>query len=137
MNTKIFLSIIAVLIVLGIGGAIISSKQESAPGKYDALATCITNSGAKFYGAFWCPHCKKQKELFGTSARLLPYIECSKPDGTQNDTCKTLNIASYPTWELADGTRLETEEEANGAGVTLKTLAEKTQCVATLPQPEE
>jgi len=22
-----------------------------------ALAECLTESGAKFYGAYWCPHC--------------------------------------------------------------------------------
>jgi thiol-disulfide isomerase/thioredoxin len=46
------------------------------PGPYDDFAQCITNSGAKFYGAYWCPHCQKQKSEFGKSAKKLPYIEC-------------------------------------------------------------
>jgi len=130
MNTKIFLSLIVVLVVLGIGGAIITSKKADAPGPLDATATCIKNSGATFYGAFWCSHCKEQKKLFGNSVKLLPYTECSKPDGTQNDLCKEKKIESYPTWELADGTRLPIE---GTYGVSVKTLAEKTQCVETLP----
>ncbi len=127
MNTKIFLSLIVVLIVIGVGGAIISSKNASAPGPLDATATCIKNSGAKFFGAFWCPHCKDQKVEFGNSVKLLPYIECSKPDGTQNELCKAENITGYPTWKFADGTSVTQV-------MTPEALAEKTQCTDTLPK---
>ncbi|MGI9118126.1 MAG: hypothetical protein ACR2IQ_01085 [Minisyncoccia bacterium] len=127
MNTKVFLSLILVLVVLGLSGAVISSKKSSGPGPLDQTATCIQNSGAKFFGAFWCPHCKDQKAMFGSSVKLLPYIECSKPDGSQNDLCKAENISGYPTWKFADGTvvtQVMTPEE----------LAEKTQCTETLPK---
>ena len=129
MNTKIFLSLIVVLIVLGVGGAIISSNlvSVSGPSPLDETATCIKNSGAKFYGAFWCPHCKDQKKEFGNSEKLLPYIECSKPDGSQNDLCKAENITGYPTWKFADGTTITQV-------MTVEALAEKTQCVDTLPK---
>lgn len=96
------------------------------PGKLDTFATCIKDSGAKFYGAFWCPHCQKQKAMFGKSAKLLPYIECSAPDGkSQLTVCTTAGVEGYPTWEFKDGSRLSGE-------VALPTLAEKTQC--QLPQ---
>lgn len=96
------------------------------PGKLDSLATCIKDSGAKFYGAFWCPHCQAQKALFGSSADLLPYIECSNPDGqSQNQICTTAKVESYPTWEFRDGSRLVGEQ-------TLVALAQKTSC--PLPQ---
>jgi len=92
------------------------------PGKLDSFATCIKDSGAKFYGAFWCPHCRNQKAMFGKSAKRLPYIECSTPDGkAQLDVCKKAGVEGYPTWEFPDGTRLSGE-------VTLETLGEKTQC---------
>lgn len=92
------------------------------PGKYDAFATCITESGAKFYGAFWCPHCTAQKELFGSSVDLLPYVECSTPDKTgQLQVCIDAKVQGYPTWEFADGSRLSGE-------VSLKGLAQKTGC---------
>ena len=92
------------------------------PGKLDAFATCIKDSGAKFYGAFWCPHCQKQKAMFGKSAKILPYIECSTPDGkSQMSVCKDAGVEGYPTWEFKDGTRMSGE-------VALETLGEKTQC---------
>lgn len=92
------------------------------PGPYDNLAQCLSNQGTKYYGAFWCPHCQKQKQLFSKSAKLLPYVECSTPDQKdQTDICKTVGIESYPTWIFADGTR-ETGEK------TPAYLAEKTSC---------
>lgn len=90
------------------------------------LAKCITEKGAKFYGASWCSHCKSQKEMFGEAAAFLPYVECSTPDGeSQLDVCKDNNITSYPTWEFSDGSRELGE-------VSLEKLSEKTGC--QLPQ---
>lgn len=65
-----------------------------------ALARHLDETGAKFYGAYWCPSCEKQKELFQASAERLPYVECS-PHGRgtpQSTTCQSLQIADYPTW---------------------------------------
>ncbi len=99
---------------------------ESAPSNLDGFAACLKEKGATFYGAFWCPHCQNQKSLFGRSARLLPYVECSNPDGNgQNAVCNEKKIAGYPTWEYADGVR-ETGE------ISLARLSEKTGCI--LPQ---
>jgi uncharacterized membrane protein/glutaredoxin len=64
------------------------------------LAEHLTESGAQFYGAYWCPHCQEQKELFGASAKRLPYVECT-PDGRNKpraDACIDQQITSYPTW---------------------------------------
>ena len=55
--------------------------HQNQPSQLDGFAQCITDSGAKFYGAFWCPHCQNEKRLFGSAEKLLPYIECSTPDG--------------------------------------------------------
>lgn len=122
--------VIAVIVVI-VGGLVsLLVIQARKPGKYDTLAQCITDSGAKFYGAFWCPHCQAQKAMFGKSAQKLPYIECSKPSGNgQLAICEDAGITGYPTWKLADGTRVSTE---SGSGVSLETLAAKTNC--TLPQ---
>jgi glutaredoxin len=73
-----------------------------------ALAQHLSETGAKFYGAFWCPHCQDQKAIFGRSATRLPYIECS-PQGQgarQADACIQANIQSYPTW-IINGQRHE------------------------------
>ncbi len=73
----------------------------------DAFATCIANSGATFYGAFWCPHCGDQKELFGDSKDLLPYVECDA-NGKDADlnACAAAGVTQYPTWVFADGTKV-------------------------------
>lgn len=99
---------------------------NSKPGKLDEFAQCLKDKGTVFYGAFWCPHCQNQKAMFGKSAKLLPYVECSTPDGkSQLQICKDKNIAGYPTWEFSDGSRESGE-------VSLSRLSEKTGCL--LPQ---
>ena len=115
--TYIILAIAAILAVY-----IYINSIPPPPGMYDAFAKCIAASGAKFYGAFWCPHCAAQKQEFGTSEQFLPYIECSLPDESgQTQICIDNNIQSYPTWVFPDGTRL--------TGTTaLDVLAQKTGC---------
>jgi thiol-disulfide isomerase/thioredoxin len=133
-NAKIFVSVVGILILGTIATAMVRSNGSNVPagpGKYDTFAQCLKDNGATFYGAWWCPHCQAQKKLFGSSQKLLPYVECYVYPDTNNSlpVCLDKNITSYPTWELKDGTRLAVE---NSAGVTLETLAEKTSC--ELPQ---
>jgi thiol-disulfide isomerase/thioredoxin len=112
--------IILAIVIVGSFGA--TYYLKTLPGKYDTLAQCLKDKGAIFYGAFWCPHCQEQKKMFGNSAKLLPYVECSNPDGkTQTQICIDKKVQSYPTWEFADGSRLTGEH-------TLAELAEKTGC---------
>ncbi len=40
-----------------------------------ALAAHLHDSGARFYGTYWCPACQQQKALFEASANRLPYVE--------------------------------------------------------------
>lgn len=102
-----FWLILIAIIVAGIGLSFYSSSQ---PGPYDALAQCIEKNDVKFYGAFWCPHCEATKRLFGRSAKLLPYVECSTADGQgQTQICKDKDITSYPTWIRPDGARFNGE----------------------------
>jgi hypothetical protein len=78
----------------------------NAPGKYDDFARCLSASGAKMYGSYWCPHCNEQKEMFGSSWKYMNYIECSLPARAgQTQACIDANITSYPTWEFNDGNR--------------------------------
>jgi thiol-disulfide isomerase/thioredoxin len=103
MNTKLFFGIIGLVLILGIAGGIIANKNTSSskPGQYDPLAMHLKNVGAKFYGAFWCTHCQAQKKAFGSSAKLLPYVECSTADGSaQLQICKDEKITGYPTWKF-------------------------------------
>ena len=113
---------IIILVVVALGAALF---LKSGPGNLDSFAQCLKDKGAIFYGAFWCPHCQRQKAMFGSAASLLPYIECSTPDGKgQLQVCIDKEVEQYPTWEFADVSRLTGE-------VALATLAEKTGC--TLP----
>ncbi|MEK7503413.1 MAG: thioredoxin domain-containing protein [Patescibacteria group bacterium] len=106
--------------------AVLWIKSSGQPGELDQFAECLGKNGAVFYGTFWCSHCQNQKALFGKSAKRLPYVECSTPDGQrQSAFCKDKNIESYPTWEFNDGSRLSGE-------ISLTQLAEKTGC--PLPQ---
>jgi glutaredoxin len=54
------------------------------------------------YGAYWCPHCHDQKQLFGKEAAAqLNYIECA-PDGKNGrpDLCEAAKIEGFPAWEI-------------------------------------
>ena len=76
-----------------------------------ALATHLRDSGARFYGAYWCPACQEQKsELFAAP----PSIGCrtsSAPPKAAADPVRSIasqarleNIEQYPTW-IIDGQR--------------------------------
>lgn len=88
----------------------------------DGFAKCVKKSGAKMYGAWWCPHCQDQKELFGYTFQYVNYVECSAPgQRVENDTCKRAGIKNFPTWQFADGTRAE--------GILhLQAISDKTGC---------
>jgi len=68
-----------------------------------ALAQHLRTTGAVMYGAWWCPHCHAQKQLFGAEAApLLPYVECAS-DGqdSQIERCRaTPQLKGFPTWEI-------------------------------------
>src|SRR5215471_4934675 len=72
------------------------------------LAEHLAKINAKFYGASWCPHCKEQKEMFGSSMKRVPYIECSPggPQAPQARECEQARINTYPTWVI-NGQRRE------------------------------
>lgn len=66
------------------------------------LARHLSSIGAKMYGAYWCPHCSDQKQLFGSQAvALMTYIECA-PDGRQSQTalCQEQKVQGFPSWEI-------------------------------------
>ena len=67
-----------------------------------ALAKHLTSIGAKKYGAYWCPHCFEQKQLFGKEAfKEVNYIECaSEGKNPQPQACTAAGIRSFPSWEI-------------------------------------
>lgn len=115
------------LVVLLVAGLIFLRNNSTRPEDpevltaMDTFAQCLSDAGAKFYGAFWCPHCQAQKKLLQNSKRI-PYIECSTPDGkSQTAICVEKKITGYPTWEYADGSMVDGEQ-------TLEELSTKTSC---------
>lgn len=115
----IFWLVLAALIVAGIGLSFFSSSR---PSQLDGFAQCLKEKGVVFYGAFWCPHCANTKAMFGSSAKLLPYVECSTPNGQdQLEICKERKITNYPTWIFSDGTILTGER-------TLSELSQASGC---------
>jgi hypothetical protein len=124
-NKFIVFIIIVVILVAGLG-FLFSQTEKNKTSELDGFAQCISDSGAKFYNAFWCNFCQSQKKMFGSAAKYLPDIECSTLDGrSQLPVCQEAGIDSYPTWEFADGERMT-------GLLSFETLAEKTQC--QLPQ---
>lgn len=112
--------LVIILILVGI------VRMSSPKAVYNTFAQCIKDSGAEFYGAFWCPHCREQKQLFGGSASLLPYIECSTSDASgQLQVCKDKKIEQYPTWFFASNTATTTRITEV---LSLEQIAEITSC---------
>ena len=111
--------VIGLVVLAGIGWGI--SKIPTGPGKYDDFATCVSNSGATFWGAFWCSHCQDQKKMFGKSAEHLPYKECSTPDNRQTKECDDAGIVGYPSWDFPG------QDRVTGV-LSFEQLAEKTNC---------
>ena len=118
----------AALVVVGlIAFAATNSASESAASPYNEFAQCLTDNGVTMYGAWWCPHCENQKDLFGSAFDNVTYIECSTAARTMNQTCRDAGIEGYPTWEFGDGLRASGEQ-------SLETLAAKSGC--ELPSEE-
>lgn len=112
--------IVAIVLVLGLIGFLVVEGKK--PGKFDTLAQCISDSGAKFYGAWWCQHCQAQKAMFGKSAKKLPYVECQTQGRKATEQCTEAKIEGYPTWEFSDSTR-------QSGKINPDALAAKTNCV--------
>ena len=76
--------------------------------RLSSFAECLASKQAKMYGAWWCPHCGDQKQELGRAFAYVPYVECS-PQGarTVSEECKESGIKHFPTWQFADGSRVE------------------------------
>src|SRR3989304_10580480 len=103
-------TILAVLVPVVVF-ALVAGKPKVEPGRYDALAQCLTAKGVKMYGAYWCSHCQNQKKEFGSSWQYASYVECALP-GNQGQTkeCEDAGIKGYPTWVFPGGKQLPGEQ---------------------------
>jgi hypothetical protein len=88
----------------------------------DGFAKCLTSRNAKMYGLYWCPHCQDQKEMFGYAVQYVNYVECGvKGVRAETEECKQAGVKNFPTWQFADGSRLEGAQP-------LDLLSKKTGC---------
>ncbi|MEM4637699.1 MAG: hypothetical protein QXK76_01565 [Candidatus Woesearchaeota archaeon] len=115
LNNKSALFLLFILLFLAACSTPVEENKN-----LDELASCITSSGAKMYGTEWCPHCKNQKQLFGSSFKLIKYIDCDK----YKNECINAGIEGYPTWIINNSLYPGTQ--------SLYFLAEKTGCIDKL-----
>ncbi len=114
MDFKYLFAAIAIVAVIAI--------FLSLPGEHDDFAQCVSDSGARMFGAYWCSHCENQKNLFGKSFDRIEYVECSLPNNAgQTQVCRDEQIISYPTWEFGNGERISGE-------LSLSEIALRTGC---------
>ncbi|MEM6251562.1 MAG: hypothetical protein AAF821_01455 [Cyanobacteria bacterium P01_D01_bin.156] len=104
-----------VILLLSMGSFLSLTNCQALPSLFEPsyesqLAEHLATIGAKMYGAYWCPHCARQRQLFGDAAILVPYVECdSRGVNPQVTLCNTVGITAYPTWEIGSGFYLGTQ----------------------------
>lgn len=79
--------------------------KRSSTAQAVELARYLASSGAVMYGAFWCPHCQRQREMFGREAwELITYVECAR-NGVDSDVkaCSRAGVDGFPTWRFRNG----------------------------------
>ncbi|HEX3352014.1 MAG: hypothetical protein ACRD3H_06630 [Terriglobales bacterium] len=110
------------LLIAAAFAAVIYLGLRKRGSRFDAFAKCLAAKQVKMYGAYWCPHCAEQKEMFESSFQFVPYVECGVP-GSRDEApaCKAAGIAHFPTWQFADGQRLE-------GTLPMQTLSTRTGC---------
>ena len=73
-----------------------STPLGAESSEIDSFAQCLTDEGAVFYGTDWCPHCTRQKEMFGNSMDHVNYVDCDE----EQSVCSSQGIRGYPTWKV-------------------------------------
>jgi hypothetical protein len=92
-------SVLSLLILAGCGG--------TSGADYAEFAQCLNDEEIVMYGAFWCPHCEDQKDLFGDSFENINYVECdANGENPQPELCIANQITGYPTWTRSDGEQM-------------------------------
>jgi hypothetical protein len=99
-----FVTLALVVVTLAVAPARAANLNE--------FAKCLTRAGATYYTADWCPHCRRQNEMFGSALRYIHAVDCT-------NGCS--EVKSFPTWTFRDGSR-------HPGVASFEVLARKTQC---------
>jgi hypothetical protein len=119
---SLVLKIVIVVAIVAVCGGLYFLLRRKHDSRMDAFAQCLGTKGAKMYGAYWCPHCADQKELFGSSFQYAPYVECGiKGSHNEAQVCVDAGVKRFPTWVFADGAKVEGEH-------SLEFLGQETGC---------
>lgn len=72
------------------------------------LSKFLKEKGVTMYGAFWCPHCQRQKEMFGREAwDIMNYVECDRRGMNGNAAmCLKDGVDGFPTFKYKNGKEL-------------------------------
>lgn len=78
--------------------------QRSSTPQAIELAKALRESGITMYGAYWCPHCSRQKEVFGAEAwSFINYVECSPKGYYYQGSKQCKGVDGYPTFRDTKG----------------------------------
>jgi hypothetical protein len=122
LSATAMVGIVAIVAIVALVAGTLLWNQHKHTRSMDAFAQCLTAKGAKMYGAFWCPHCAEQKEMFSSSFKYAPYIECGiKGSQAIAQVCTDAGVKRFPTWVYPDGTRTEGKR-------SLEYLSDETSC---------
>lgn len=109
-HAKMFTFSVVVIVAVVFGSVLLQSEELSMvdyePQPDDSrkvlLAKHLTAQGARMYGAYWCPHCTMQKNMFGAAFKFVTNVDCDPkaPKDSNPALCARKNIRQYPTWEI-------------------------------------
>ena len=88
----------------------------------------------------WCPHCARQKELFGREAwKYIDYVECAPQGyGSQPGICQQQDIDGFPTWVFSSSGSTKNKNKVVLAGERpLEDLAQQVNWKSFQPSREQ
>mmetsp|Transcript_41579 Transcript_41579/g.48496 ORF Transcript_41579/g.48496 Transcript_41579/m.48496 type:complete len:266 (+) Transcript_41579:89-886(+) len=88
------------------------------------LSEYLKSKGSVMYGAFWCPHCRNQREIWGREAwDNIGYVECSsKGYKGEPNLCALKNVDGFPTWSFGKESK-ENGDNLVGGEMPLEQIA--------------
>jgi hypothetical protein len=112
--------VVAALVAGAFAGAFYLGRRKRTS-RLDAFARCLAAEKVQMYGLYWCTHCAEQKELFGSSFKYIPYLECGiKGSRNEQPVCLAAGVREFPTWQF--------QGERHEGVLSLPALSQKSGC---------